>query len=433
MPTRISYRPRPLLLAAMLILALVPFGAQARTKVTKSPAHQEGPVEIVLAHQLGADKGEQLARIVDRFNEQSKIGQIKLADTPWKFGDKSQLAIVGADDEAKLIASRRFTPLWHVMKSAHEPLKTLPIPRFMVPSVLDASGHPIALPVGLATPLVFVNEDLLKQKGVDIGNLPRTWGAWQSVLVNLAQNGMACPMTASYPVSTLLENAGAWNNQAFSTGGRHEQIAVNGLIQVKHLAKMSTWYRSGLLKMYGRDGAGEDHFAKGECAVLVAPSSAYPTLRRQASFDVGVTTYPYHDDAYGAPQNTWADGPAMWVGSNLKGSETRLVASFVAFWLQPQNQVDWQVNAGYLPLSPAGYVLTQASSLMKDDLLAQRLAISELTHKPVTSSSAASALVHRPGVRSVLADEMEQVIIGDKPPKQGLDDAVERIRKGHLH
>ena len=123
----------------------------------------------------------------------------------------------------------------------------------------------------------------------------------------------------------------------------------------------------------------------------------------------------------------------MWVGSGLNKAETRVVASFVAFWLEPQNQADWQVNAGYLPLSQAGYVLTQSSRLMKEDLEAQRIAIAELTNKPVTNASAASALAHRPGVSNVLADEMEQVLNGKKPPKQGLDDAVERIRTGRVN
>lgn len=428
------YRSSPVLAAVMLALAVVPAAhAKSAKQAAKAPAEAAAPVNIVLAHQLGADKGEQLAHLVERFNEQSKVGQISIAETAWQSGDKAQLAIINAGDESGMVAAHRFTPLWQVMKDAREPLKTLPVPRFMVPAALDASGRAIALPVGLATPLVFVNKDLLSKTGVNATTLPRTWDAWQDVLSKLIQSGQACPMTASYPVSTLLENASVWNNQAVVTTGKNPQIAVNGLMQVKHLAKMSTWYRSGLLKMYGRGGEGEEHFAKGECAVLVAPSSAYPTLKRAASFPIGVAAYPYHDGAYGAPQNTWADGPAMWVGSGLSKSQSRVVAAFVAFWLQPQNQVDWQVNAGYLPLSQAGYVLTQSSHLMKEDLEAQRLAIAELTNKPVNAASTASALTHRPGVQNVLADEMEQVLNGKKPPKQGLDDAVERIRTGRVN
>ena len=58
-----------------------------------------------------------------------------------------------------------------------------------------------------------------------------------------------------------------------------------------------------------RDEEAIEHFTKGECAVLTAASGAWPTLQRQAGFNIGVATLPYHEDYYGAPQNTLADGP----------------------------------------------------------------------------------------------------------------------------
>lgn len=416
---------------SILALATCPFGAQAKkAAVAAEPA---GPITVELAHQLGNDKGAQLARLVERFNAQSKSGQIVLADDPWQPGSKSQLAIIGESEEASFIASRKFKPLWQVMKEAKVPLKTLPAPRFMVPSVLDSAGHVQALPVGLSTPVVFFNKDKLAKAGVNLTDVPKTWNGWQDVLGQLAGNGQTCPMTVSYMVPTLLENASVWNNQAFVTGGKNEQIAVNGLIQVKHLAKMATWYRAGFLRLFGRAGEGEDHFASGECSVLIAPSAAYPTLMRTAGFQIGVSSYPYHDDAYGAPQNTWADGPAMWAASGRSAAEYRLIAAFVNFWLNPENQVDWQVNAGYLPLSQAGFVLTQSSKILQSELEAQRVAIAELTFKPVSGFSAASAYAHRQGVRRVLAEEMELVFAEKKPAKQGLDDAEQRIRSGALH
>ncbi|MDP5238353.1 extracellular solute-binding protein [Uliginosibacterium sp. 31-16] len=421
-------------LLVSLVLALAAIPAQAAPAQKAPAASAASSLTIELSHQLGADKGNELAALVERFNAQSKLGRIALSDRPWGQGGQSQLTILAdAEDEASLIGARRFKPLWQVMKDAGEPLQTLPVPRFMVPSAVDASGRPLALPVGLSTPVVFFNKDALSKAGADLSALPKSWNEWQDVLGKLYQNGVTCPMTVSQPVSTLIENASAWNNQAFVTGGKNEQIAVNGLIQVKHIAKMSTWYKSRYLHYFGRSTEGEDRFATGECAVLVGPSAAFPTLVRSSAFPVGVSSYPYHDDAYGAPQNTWADGPALWVAAGRSASEYKLAAAFVRFWLAPQNQVDWQVNAGYLPLSSAGLLATQASKLLKDELAAQRVAIAQLTFKPVSPFSAASAYGHRAGVRRVLADEMEQVFADKKPSKQGLDDAVQRIRSGRMN
>lgn len=297
------------LLATMSLALLAAIPAQAAPRKAASPAPAAVAVNVELTHQLGADKGAELARIVQRFNAQSKIGQISVAERSWSQGSPALLSIVAETEEADFIAGgRRIKPLWQVMKDAGVKMQTLPVPRFMVPASLDGRGRLQALPVGLSTPVVFFNKNALTKAGVT--EAPVSWNAWQEVLSALWSSGQACPMTISQPASTLLENASAWNNQAFVTGGKNEQIAVNGLIQVKHIAKLSSWYKARFLHYFGRANEGEERFASGECAVLIAPSAAFPTLVRMTGFPIGVSSYPYHDDAYGAPQNTWADGPA---------------------------------------------------------------------------------------------------------------------------
>ena len=414
--------PRGLIALPVLLCAL--------PQALAAPARQ--PLQIELTHRLGDDKGAQLQKLVDRFNAQQKDGQIVLRQGGW---DGSKQAVLGIHPEAEaqgLVAAKRVKPLWQMMGEAGASLPTLPVPPMMVPGSTDSANRLMALPVGLSSPVVFHNRELLAQAGVDVAALPRDWRGWQDVLGRLYQAGEACPMTVSQPVFTLIENASAWNNQAFVKplkGGKGEQIAVNGLVQVKHLAMLTTWRKANYLHYFGRADEGEAKFASGECAVLVAPSAAFPTLKRQAKFAVGVSAYPYHDDAYGAPQNTWADGPALWVAAGRSAAEYKLAARFVRFWLTPESQVEWQVGAGYLPLNTSGLLVAQSSQLLSDELAAQRLAIAQLTHKPVTAASRATAFGHRRGVREVIAEEVEAVFADRKPAKQGLDDAVQRIER----
>jgi sn-glycerol 3-phosphate transport system substrate-binding protein len=426
--------------ASLRLLAVLTAAAMAVPSIAAHPAQKKAapekpsaPVEIEISQALGADKGEQLQALADKFNAANPGVKILVTERNWSLGSQPVMSIVSeSDEEAFLGRANRFKPLWQVMKDAREPLAVVKpsAARMMVPSVLDSAGRLQALPVALSTPVMFYNRKAIEAAGVPAGNMPATWNGWQEVLGKLYAAGQACPMTVSEPVTTLLENASAWNNQAFVTGGKQEQISVNGLIQVKHIAKMSTWVKANYLRYYGRANEAEAHFIKGECAVMLAPSGAWPTLRRQADFDVGVSSYPYHDDAYGAPQNTWADGPALWVAAGKSAAEYKAAARFIRFWLTPENQVEWQVKSGYLPLGTAGLLVTQSSRLLSEDLAAQRLAFAQLTHKDVTASSYATAFSHRRGVRRVLAEEMEAVFGDKKPPKQGLDDAVQRIRAG---
>lgn len=397
--------------------------------VAAAPAQARLQVELV--HQLGADKGEQLKRLVDRFNAQSKDGQVLVSERSWSEGGAPALAIVSELDEDRFLSGKpRFRPLWQVMRSAGQPLKTLQVPKMMVPGPVDSDNRLLALPVALSSPVVYFNKDLLTKSGVDFSSPPKTWQAWLTQLGKLAQAGVRCPMTVSDPVFTLLENASVWNGQPLTIGAKSEQLAANGLIQVKHLAMMTTWYKAGYLRYFGRGEEADQRFASGECAVLVGRSGAFPSIKRAAAFNVGVGPYPYHEDAYGAPQHTWADGPAMWVGVNQTPAQYKLISSFVRFWLTPANQIDWQINAGYLPLNSSGLIAVEGSELLKDELAAQRYAVAGLTNKPVTRTSAATAFTHRVGVRRVLAEEIESVFADKKPAKQGLDDAVQRVNAG---
>ena len=417
----------------LVVLCALAFSlpAHAARPAKPAPAKAVEPVQIELTHGLGADKGEQLQKLVDRFNAANPGSTITVSERNWSVGAQPVLSIVNeADEENFLTGPVRFKPLWQVMRDSKEPLATLQPNKVMVPASLDDKRRLQALPVALSTPVMFYNRKALEAAGVAETDVPKTWNGWQDVLGKLYAAGEACPLTVSQPVSSLLENTSAWNNQAFVTGGKSEQIAVNGLIQVKHLAKMSSWYKARYLHYFGRSTEGESRFANGECAVLLAPSGAWPSLQRGSNFPVGVSAFPYHDDAYGAPQNTWADGPALWVAAGRSAAEYKLAARFIRFWLSAESQVEWQVNAGYLPLSPAGLLATTTSKLLRDELAAQRVAIAQLTFKPATANSYASAFGHRRGVRRVLAEEMEAVFADQKPPKQGLDDAVQRIRSG---
>ncbi|HSD35873.1 MAG TPA: extracellular solute-binding protein [Rhodocyclaceae bacterium] len=389
------------------------------------------PVELELVHELGADKGEQLTKLVERFNSTTKGVHITVSDKAWNQG-KPDLMILGSDSETQLLARHNsIKPLSEIVATAKLPARPLNVPRMMSPTSLDAKGRLLALPVGLGTPVMYANKQQLVNAGLDPDNLPKTWLGWQEALGKIRAFGYACPYTTSEPVSTFIENVSAWHNQPYAVG-KNPEIAVNGLMQVKHLAFMNSWVRAKYLHFFGQGKDAESVFAKGDCATLTAPSSALPTLRRQAKFDIVVSPFPYHDGAYGAPQNTLADGPSMWVAAGRTAAEYKAITQFVSFWLTPESQVEWQVNAGYLPLNQAGLLIATESKLLEEPLQANRIGIAELTNKPTTDASAASRLAHAPGVRRVLGEEMDNIWADRKPAKQALDDAVARIRSGRM-
>jgi sn-glycerol 3-phosphate transport system substrate-binding protein len=117
----------------------------------------------------------------------------------------------------------------------------------------------------------------------------------------------------------------------------------------------------------------------------------------------------------------------MWIAAGKKPAEYKAVARFVSFWLTGESQVEWQRNAGYLPLNRAG-LLASESRLLAADLANVHIAVQQLTHKPVTSVSRASSYPQRAAVRRIIEEELESVWEDRKPSKLALDTAVARSR-----
>lgn len=423
--------------AVLFLLAAGSMPAEAAKKRAKKPVAAKAadsaasePGEIELVQQLEGDKGEQLKAMVEKFNASSKT-KIVVKDRDWANGTLPDLLVLDEDDEARFLAGKpRYRPLHQVMRQAGEPLATLKPPSMMTPAPLDSAGRIIGLPIGLSTPVMYYNRDAFRKVGLDADAPPKTWFDLQQALGKLADGGYGCPYTSSQPAWVHIENTSAWHNEPLVTtaGKREGPLAANNLLMVKHLAMMISWYKSNYFKLFGRGDEADAKFASGECAVLTGRSSSFPTLKRDAKFDLGVAELPYHDDIPGAPQNTLADGPVMWVAAGQKPQQYKAIAKFVSWLLTPESQVEWQRATGYLPLNHAGLVAAD-SKLLKSDLINVSTAVAELTNKPTTAASRTTRYVYRPDVRRILNEELEAAWSDTKPAKEALDSAVARSRR----
>ena len=117
-----------------------------------STASAAAATEIELVHTLGADKGEQLQKLVDRFNAKTTGPKIVIHDRAWSAGTLPHLMILGErDQQAFLSGAMRYRPLHQVMKEAGIKMETLRAPAMMTPTPLDSANRLVALPVGLST------------------------------------------------------------------------------------------------------------------------------------------------------------------------------------------------------------------------------------------------------------------------------------------
>ncbi len=397
-----------------------------------APAQAAAEQQIQLFHRLPEAKVAALKDLVDRFNAQEKDVKVVLSEVDWHQGSPHMLILEGEDEEGFVSGTPRYKALYVLMKEAGVPLQTLRPPAMMTRTPVDAKGRLLALPVGLSTPVLFLNRDALRHAGInpDTAHVG-TWFELQETLGRLADTGHTCPYTVSEPGRVMVENLSAWHNEPVMVAkGKTMTPSFNGMFQVKHVAMMASWARARYLHVFEQRSEAEQRFAAGDCAVIAAPSASWADFRRQGKIDVGVSRLPYHEDFPGAPQNTIADGPALWAAAGKKPAEYKAVARFIGFWLQPQNQVAWQRETGYLPLNRAG-LLASRSELLGDDLDNVRVAVDQLTNKPTTVDSAAQPVVERERVRRILDEELSGVWADHKAAKEALDNAVTRTSAGN--
>lgn len=385
--------------------------------------------QIELFHRLPDTKAAALKDLVERFNSQSKDVQVVLSAADWRTTAPHLLILEGDDEDAFVAGKPRFKPLYALMKESGSPLQTLRPPAMMTRTPVDAKGQLLALPVGLSTPVLFLNRDALRRAGMNPETTrTNTWFELQETLGRLADSGHTCPYTVSEPGRVMVENLSAWHNEPVARlQGKVSVPSFNGIFQVKHVAMMASWTRARYLHVFPQQAEAEQRFASGDCAVIAAPSASWADFRRAGKVDVAVSRLPYYEDFPGAPQNTVADGPALWAAAGKKPVEYKAVARFVSFWLQADNQVAWQRETGYLPLNRAG-LLASRSELLGDDLENVRVAVDQLSNKPATAQSSSQPVVERQSVRRILDEELAGVWADEKAAKEALDNAVMRAQ-----
>jgi sn-glycerol 3-phosphate transport system substrate-binding protein len=398
--------------AAMLPVYGTSALAAARAPVARTP--------IDFSHQLDEVRAERLEQLVERFNSQQKDYELRLVRR--LEGDPPALVnLVTREEQARFAANRvRFRPLHEVMREAKLPLDGGKLAPELRVGISDARGRLFALPLALSTPVLYYNKAAFQQAGLDPETPPKTWWEVQQAADKLFDAGSRCPYTTSWPAWVHIDNVSAWNGAEVSdTKGR---LAFNGLVQVKHIALLSSWYKSKFFAYYGRRDEADHRFAAGECGMLTSSSSLYATLRDNATVEVGIAPLPYHDDVRGAPQQTLADGASLWIGGGYKAGEYKGAARFVSFLLGAEPQVELTRAGGFLPMTPIARAAAR-SRLLKIDTAGLDIAYQQLQGKGTLRALRVSQIEP---VRIIVEEELEAVWADRKPAKEALDTAVAR-------
>ena len=410
---------------------------------TFSAGSAQAAIEIQWWHSMTGALGDQVNEISSKFNASQSTYKVvpvykgsypetmTAAIAAYRSGKAPDIVQVFEVGTATMMAGgKAIKPVYEVMAQAHEKFD----PKAYMPAVAsyysDTRGRMLSMPFNSSTPVMFYNKDAFKKAGLDPNKPPKTWDELQDDLEKIKDSGMACGFTTGWQSWVQLENMSAWQNQPFATeqngfGGMGAKLVFNNEVILRHIAKLSSWVKSGLFTYAGRKNEPEAKFYGGECAVLTSSSAAYGNIKRSAKFAFGVAQLPYYPDVKGAPQNTIIGGASLWVMGGKKPAEYKGVAKFFTFLSSPEIQAEWHQKTGYVPITKAAYELSKKQGFYQANP-GTDVAIQELLERNPTVNSKGIRLGNFVQIRDINDEELEAVWAQKKGPKEALDEAVAR-------
>ncbi|MBV9075900.1 MAG: sn-glycerol-3-phosphate ABC transporter substrate-binding protein UgpB, partial [Methylobacteriaceae bacterium] len=294
----------------------------------------------------------------------------------------------------------------------------------------DTKGNMLSFPFNSSTPILYINKDLFKKAGLDPNSPPKTWTEIGEAAGKLRASGAACGFTTSWPSWVMVENLSALHNIPIGTeengfGGLSTQLTIANDLVARHWANLAEWQKDKRFDYGGRADKAGPKFLSGECGMTMASSASRGSILANAKFDVGFGMLPTYADVKGAPQNSIIGGATLWVLKGRPDGEYKGVAQFFDFLSKPENQAWWHQNTGYLPITKASYELSKSQGYYAK-FPGANVSIEQMNLNPPTANSKGLRFGNFAQIRDVIEEEMENVLNGTKPPRQGLEDAQRR-------
>lgn len=382
--------------------------------------------EIRLRHALDGRALDALATLTIRFNDEQK-GKAKVVLEDVRGIDDKQrlphLAFLDADQGMAFFGTRpHYKSLVQVMKESGEKLATNFYPQ-IADAVDDLTGKVQALPMGMGLPVLYFNRDAFRKAGLDADQPPQTWWQVQQVAGDLFDRGYKCPLTSAQFSRMHVENVSTQHGEPLVTkAGKQEKLAVNSMVNVKHIALLASWHKSFYFHYFGAGDEANARFANGECAMLTADSGAMERIAAAAKFDIGVAGLPHYDDVYGVkPADVLPDGAALWLLPGKKKDEYKVAARFMSFLLRPAVQQEWVRATAYLPMTPLAMDALRASAAAPAVIATaeRRLAMPRQGYRSRLD-------IGQGRLREIVSEEIAFVWQTTRPAKEALDLAVGR-------
>lgn len=433
-----------LLMAVMMILVVTACSAKSEQTGVKDDAENapvenevtSEAVEIEFWHAMTGGNEEALQEIVNDFNGANEGITVKLVyQGHYKELFQKLDGAAQADQlpELTMIYPNRMTA--YVMNGfgqdltgyindpevgfSKEDLEDIP-PVFMK-GVWD--GKYYTLPCNKSSYELFYNEDMLKEKGVEV---PTTWEELRAAAEKLTVDndndgktdvvGLALNKSAGIDFSFWVEQAGGHLLSDDET-----TLLFNSEAGVEAFDFVSAMAKDGILKIVNEDKYAYVPFARKEAAMIITSTSKVPDLQvaiGDNELNWNAAELPSHKEK--AVLFTGTD-MAMF---NTHTEEEKLAAwKFMKYFMSKDATIKWGVNSGYLPVRYSALESEEFQKVMVED------PTKAVAVKSFEFGFRDPKVLNGYAIHSNMQKALEEVLQGVKSSEEALKDAEIQARK----
>ena len=421
-------------------------GAAAFVSASRASAQTAGRTRIVFWHAMSAGLGEEIGRICREFNASQAELEVEpvfkgiypetltAAIAAWRAGQAPHLVqMFEVGTGSMLAAGPAVKQVWQLSQETGVVLN----PDAYISGVRGyyslPDGRLASMPFNSSTAVMWYNKDAFERAGLDPEAPPATWQKIvEACRVLKAKNATPIPMTTMWPVWVHFEQYAAMHDLVFATKangfeGLDTQLKINAPPFVKHLQRLLDMSKEGSFKYGGRDTAAEPLFLSGEAAINFNSSAGRAAVARDAKFRWGMALLPTDPEVNPNPINSVIGGASLWTmtAPNRTPAEYKGVAQFLRFIGLPENDAQWHQNTGYVPVTVAGYELSQKQGYY-EKVPGADLPIRQLRRGTLTANSRGFRLGRMAELRNIVQEEMEKALQGQQTAQATLDTAVAR-------
>lgn len=405
------------------------------------------PVQIQVWHTLTDANKAEFEKLVKQYNKEQSEVEVQLRDfaNPQAL-QQATVAAVAAKKAPNLVQlednhSPEVVAEYKSIKPLYELLAKYPIKdaTWFLPSTTsftrDSRGRLLAFPYMAEIPMMFYNISMYKKAGLDPNQPARTWQDLQGELLKLRDAAdVECPYASSDQVEVHLENLAPINNQLYTSNGNGVE-ATKGkpvpsslefdTLYMRHVSLMATWKQSLLFTQHTNDDKPDEAFAKGQCGVLTASSSALGRLLASKGLNFGIAPLPYYAQVTKTPGKPFVSGAALWAMEGHPAPQDKATVEFLAWLSKPVVAAEWHQNTGYLPLTEAAFRASEVSFYNR--IPGAQAVVASMRAQPAVTARG-FRVNNYDRIQAVLSRQLDDALDGKTPPVAALTSAISQAR-----